>query len=136
MISFYKKGRKIFRFLPFLLLIFSCAEDLSHQGRITLHQTSDKKFFVFSVNDEFLQLHSDSPKNKKFFDMSDAELGLLKKLLKQKQYCLNTFRKPVFTITSHQEKIYDITFAHLIEKNYNAHSVAPRMYFGQCQEEE
>jgi hypothetical protein len=41
-------------------------------------------------------------------------------------------RTPLFTITSRQEKIYDMTFAHLIEESYNARPVAPRMYFGQC----
>jgi ABC-type oligopeptide transport system substrate-binding subunit len=128
----HKKGRKIFFFLSFLFFAVSCVTDLSRHGRVTLHSTADKDSFVFSVSDEFLQQNPDSPKNSKLFNMSDAELRLLEKLLKQKKYCLGTFGSPNFTITSRQEKIYDMTFAHLIEKNYNARSVAPRMYFGQC----
>lgn len=131
----HKKGRKIFFFLPFFVFAVSCIADLSRYGRVSLHSTSNKNSFVFSVSDEFLQLNSNSPKNPKLYQMTEAEYELLIKLLKQKKYCLTTFGKPVFVITSRQEKIYDMTFAHLIETNYNAKSVAPRMYFGQCLKE-
>jgi hypothetical protein len=130
--KFQKKGRMVLSLLPFLLLIISCSSDLARYGRVTLHSTSNKNSFVFSVNDEFLRTNLNSPKNEKVYNMSDAELNLLNNLLKQKKYCLSTFGTPNFIITSRQEKIYDMTFAHLIEKNYNAKSVTPRMYFGQC----
>jgi hypothetical protein len=59
----------------------------------------------------------------------------LTNLLKEQKYCLNDSGYPSFIITSRQEKIYDMTFAHLIEQNYNARPIAPRMYFGQCKKE-
>lgn len=133
-----KKGRKIYSFLPFFLpavflLTISCAADPSKYGRVTLHNTSDKNSFVFSVNEEFLSANSLSKPDKKFPKMTEAETELLAALLKQKKYCLDNYGFPLFSITSRQEKIYDMTFAHLIEKNYNARPIAPRMYFGKCQ---
>lgn len=133
-----KKGRKIFSFLPFFLpvvflFVTSCAADPSKYGRVTLHNTADKNSFVFSVNEEFLSANSGSAADKKFPKMTEAEMKLLIVLLKQKEYCLNEYGVPSFLVTSRQEKIYDMTFAHLIEENYNARPIAPRMYFGQCQ---
>ena len=67
--------------------------------------------------------------------MTQAEAKLLTSLLKEQKYCLSDSGSPSFIITSRQEKIYDMTFAHLIEQNYNARPIAPRMYFGQCKKE-
>jgi hypothetical protein len=64
--------------------------------------------------------------------MTEAESELLVKLLKQSKYCFNSDEKIFFKITSKQEKIYDMTFAHLIEQNYNARPVTPLMYYGEC----
>jgi hypothetical protein len=63
--------------------------------------------------------------------ITKAENDLLAKLLKQSKYCQND-KEPPFIITSKQEKIYDMTFAHLIEENYNARPIVPKTYFGQC----
>ena len=100
-----------------------------------MHNTSDKNSFVFSISGEFVQLNSDSPKDKEYPKMTVAEAKLLEALLKEKEYCLNDDGDPAFLITSRQEKVFDMTFAHLIEQNYNARPVAPRMYFGQCKKE-
>jgi hypothetical protein len=100
-----------------------------------MHNSSDKSSFVFLVSETFTKVNSDSPQDKNFPKMTEAETKLLKNLLKQKKYCLNNSRTPDFIITSRQEKIYDMTFAHLIEQNYNARSIAPRMYFGQCKKD-
>jgi len=128
-----KKGRKIFSFLPFFLLIVSCATDMSQYGRVTLRDASEGKgSFTFSVDEEFLNKNSKSPQDKKIPKMTEAEVKLLSVLLHQQKYCLNSYGTPIFTINSRQEKIYDMTFAHLIEQHYNARPIAPRMYFGQC----
>jgi hypothetical protein len=87
------------------------------------------------VSDEFLSSNSNSPKDKVFSKMTKAEADLIKILLKQKKYCLNKDGIPFFVITSRQEKIYDMTYAHLIEQNYKARPIAPRMYFGKCEKE-
>ena len=118
--------------LPFFMLVFSCAADLSRYGRVTLHHSVNKNSFLFSVNDEFLKDNSKSKLDKTHPKMSKAEVKLLKVLLNQQSYCLNRFGVPGFIITSRQQKVYDMTYAHLIESNYNTKSVAPRMYFGQC----
>jgi len=130
--SFLKKGRS-FLLLPFFLLSISCHSDPSNYGRVTLHNTADRDSFIFSVNDEFIKMNSASPQDKKNPKMTKAEAGLLALLLQQKKYCLDAAGNPIFTITSRQEKIFDMTFAHLIEESYNARPVAPRMYFGRCE---
>jgi hypothetical protein len=130
----YKKGGKLI-FLPFFLFAISCAANSSKYGRVTLHNTADKNSFVFSASEEFTRINSASPKDKKFPKMTQAEANLLTNLLKEQKYCLSGLGFPSFIITSRQEKIYDMTFAHLIEKNYNTRPIAPRMYFGQCKKE-
>jgi hypothetical protein len=130
----YKKGGKLI-FLPFFLFAISCAGNLSKYGRVTLHNTADKNSFVFSASEEFTKVNVASPKDKKFPKMTQAEAKLLTNLLKEQKYCLDDSGYPIFIITSRQEKIYDMTFAHLIEQNYNARPIAPRMYFGQCKKE-
>lgn len=127
----HERGRS-FLLLPFFLLTISCSSDLSRDGKVTLH---NKESFVFSVSDEFTKSNLNSPKSKKNPRMTESEETLLSSLLKQKKYCLNDYGSPLFHITSRQEKIYDMTFAHLIEQNYNAKALAPRMYFGRCSKE-
>lgn len=127
-----KKGRS-FLLLPFFLFVISCASvDLARYGKVSLHNTGDSNSFVFAVNEEFEKLNIDSPKDPKNPKMTKAESRLLIALLKQKKYCLDKNNNALFTITSRQEKIYDMTFAHLIEQNYHAKPITPRMYFGQC----
>ncbi len=120
--------------LPFFVFTISCVADLSKYGRVTLHNTSDRESFIFSVNDAFLAANPPKQKEEAML-VSEAENKLLIALLMQKKYCLNSQGKPLFTVSSRQEKIYDMTFAHLIEQNYNARPVAPRMYFGHCKHE-
>ncbi len=118
------------------MFAISCSEaDLSRYGRVTLHNTADKNSFVFSVNDEFTAKSKDSPADKKNPKITEAESKLLTFLLKQKQYCLDPHNTPIFVINSKQEKIFDMTYAHLIEENYRARPITPRMYFGQCLKE-
>jgi hypothetical protein len=128
----YKKGRRIF-LLPFLFVMtFACATDPEEYGRVTLHSTSDKNSFIFSVSEDFVNSNSDSPADKKFFKMTQAEAKLLISLLEKKKYCLDSYGTPDIIIASRQEKIYDMTFAHLIEQSYKARPAVPRMYFGEC----
>ncbi|MDA0902517.1 MAG: hypothetical protein O3B09_03815 [Proteobacteria bacterium] len=64
--------------------------------------------------------------------MTKSETKLLSKLLKNGGYCINSEGDLSFSIISKQEKIYDATFASLIDENYNAKSVTPVTYFGEC----
>lgn len=130
--TIYKKGRIILGCLPFFIFTASCSGDLSQYGRVTQNGAGNKSSFVFSVSEEYLKKNQDSPKDELNPKMTKAESALLLKLLKQQKYCLNDEGKTLFAITSKQEKIYDMTFAHLIEQNYNARPLSPRTYYGQC----
>ncbi|OFW81217.1 MAG: hypothetical protein A2887_02840 [Alphaproteobacteria bacterium RIFCSPLOWO2_01_FULL_40_26] len=117
----------------FLCFITSCTNsDLSRYGRVTLHNTADRNSFIFTVTDEFTNLDKNSPIDKKHPKLTEAEAKLLITLLRQRKYCLYDNNTPSFIITSRQEKIFDMTFAHLIEKNYNARPIVPQTYFGEC----
>ncbi len=130
-----KKGGSFF-LLPFFMFVISCKSfDLNKYGRITLHNSDNKNSFIFSIADEFTRSTAKSPVDKENPKMNQAEAKLLIALLKQQKYCLNNYGKPLFTIISRQEKVYDMTFAHLIEQSYNARAVSPRMYFGECVKE-
>lgn len=122
--------KKFFYLLPLLLSTCTSAEFIKH-GKVSLHNTADKNSFVFSVDEEFGRIYRDSPQDKKNPKLTKAETTLLTALLTQKKYCLDG-RSPKFSITSVQEKIYDVTYAHLIQENYNAKPVAPKMFFGNC----
>lgn len=120
-------------FIAQIFLLCSCSKDLSNYGRVTLHNTADKNSFIFSVNEEFLQKNRANEPDKKNPKLSKGEAVLLLALLKEKKYCVSEkSSSPLFIVTSRQEKIYDMTFAHLIEQSYNARPIAPRMYFGEC----
>lgn len=117
--------------LAALALVSACISDPSLYGKVRQYSATDKKSFVFSIDEEYLRNHAKSPKDENYPLMTEAEVRLLNGLLIQNKYCLNE-GKPAFQISSRQEKIYDVTFAHLIEQSYNAKPVAPRMYFGAC----
>lgn len=131
-LSHIKKSRLILGSLLFFMLTISCATDPSQYGRVSSHISTNKNAFTFSVTEEYLRAHQDSKIDEANPKMTQAESELLFKLLKQNKYCLNEDKKIFFKITSRQEKIYDMTFAHLIERNYNARPVTPRMYYGEC----
>lgn len=116
----------------FLTLVSCNKAELLKHGKVTLHNTADKNSFIFSVDEEFSRRTAGAMPDKKNPKLNKAEAKLLSMLLEEKQYCTKGFGAPKFTITSSQEKIYDATFANLIQQNYNAKAVAPKMFFGQC----
>jgi hypothetical protein len=129
---FSKKGRSL-RFLPFFIFLAACAMiNPSRYGKVTLHNTGDLNSFTFIVSDEFLIKNNNSPQDQQNTKLSEAEAELLYNLLKQKKYCLAANGRPAFIVTSRQEKVFDMTFAHLIEKNYKSRPIVPRTYFGHC----
>lgn len=130
-----KKGGSILLPPFFMAVIFcgviSCSRDLSQKGKLSFHNTGGKESFIFTVSDEFIEDNKDSPADEYNAKISKAEAELLEKFLKQNNYCDND-KTPTFIVTSRQEKIFDMTFAHLIEQNYKARAIVPRTYFGQC----
>ncbi len=106
--------------------------DVAKYGKVTLHNVGDRNSFIFSVNDEFLDKYDDSRPDKVHPKLSKVEAVLLTKLLEDKMFCINEKGKVSFKINARQEKIFDMTFAHLIEQNYRAKPLTPRMYFGEC----
>lgn len=120
-------------FAALLFSIASCAKDISSHGRLDFYKSGDRGFFVFSVGDDFIKTNSDSPKDKDNPIITAAESDLLKSLMKKKGVCLNKSGDPQFKVISKQEKVYDATFAHLIEENYRARPLTPISYSGKCQ---
>ncbi|MBU6141397.1 MAG: hypothetical protein KGP29_07605 [Proteobacteria bacterium] len=119
--------------ITILLLFASCVTDKGRYGRVELYGVGDdRSSFVFTVSDELTSQNKESPQDKKNPKITEVEAVLLTQLLKQKKICLDEDDKPLFEITSRQEKIFDATFAHLIEENYKARPLAPKMYFGKC----
>jgi len=117
------------------LFIISCSSNQDKYGKITLHNTGDRNSFIFTVSEDFLEKNSkDLQKEAKdvVAKISIAEYNFLKKLLKEKRFCFNQNNDLDFTIVSRQEKIYDMTFSHLIATSYKARPLAPRSYFGEC----
>lgn len=121
------------RLVVFFLIIFSsCSDNYLKYGKIDTYSAPSGKIFVFYVSEEFVKLDSKLPKKEDSSGITKAELELLKNLLKRQKYCVGNNSEPSFLITSRQEKIYDATYAHLIEQNYKSRPVSPRMYFGKC----
>ena len=120
--------------LLFILIILqSCVNgDYFKYGKVTFHATSDRNFFVFTVDDNFYKKYKNSPNNKTHPRLSDEEYKMLKTLLKDKKYCLENSINPQFEIISRQEKIFDATFPKLIAENYNAKPLTPVSYYGKC----
>lgn len=113
-----------------LFIVDSCTSDPSLHGKITPYNGS-KNSFSFSVDEQYLEKNQNSKKSQEHPQMTEAEDKLLTKLLKKQNYCKSN-KGTDFVITSRQEKIYDVTFSHLIAQNYKAKPVAPRTYYGEC----
>lgn len=130
-----KKFQKLLLSFWALLFILSCSINEDRYGKITLHTTGNRNSFIFTISEEFLEKNSkDLNKEEKNAGakISIVEYNFLKKLLKEKKFCFNENNDLDFTIVSRQEKIYDMTFSHLIATSYKARPLAPRSYFGEC----
>ncbi len=103
---------------------------MSQHGRVAFYGNS--KNFTFSVSEDYSRANQGSKPDKTNPKLTKAESELLLSLLERKKYCVNAEGKIFFRITSKQEKVYDMTFAHLIEQNYNARPVTPVIYYGEC----
>ena len=120
-------------FIFFLILLSSCVNgDYFKYGKVSFHATTDKNFFVFTVDDNFYKKYKNSPNNKAHPRLSDQEYKMLKALLKNKKYCVENSINPQFEIISRQEKVFDTTFSKLIAENYNAKPLTPVSYYGKC----
>ena len=120
-------------FIFSLIFLSSCVNgDYFKYGKVTFHATTDKNFFVFTVDDNFYKKYKNSPNNKTHPRLSDEEFKMLKALLKNKKYCVENSTNPQFEIISRQEKVFDATFSKLIAENYNAKPLTPVSYYGKC----
>ena len=128
----------ILKFSPVIFTLFfliSCSSNPDKYGKVTLHTTGNRDSFIFTVSEEFLENNSSSLKNEvknAGAKISVVEYNLLKKLLKDKKFCYNQKNNLDFAIVSRQEKIYDMTFSHLIATSYKARPLTARSYFGEC----
>jgi hypothetical protein len=117
-----------------LITISACStiQISSRHGQIRPLGTVDKNAFSFTVDDEFIRQYQGSEQDKKHSLLTKMEAKLLIKLLVEGKYCLDSRGNPQFQITSKQERIFDSTYAHMIETSYNAKPITPRTYFGVC----
>lgn len=116
-------------------MVSSCVSKDSNLGKVSLHSTGERNSFIFTISEEFLEKNSKDLGNEvknQPVKISKVEYNLLKKLLNEKKFCINQDKKLNFELTSRQEKIYDMTFSHLIATSYKARPLSPRSYFGEC----
>lgn len=126
-----KKLNQFFIFAALAFAVSACMTNPSLYGKVRQYNAADKKSFVFSIDEEFFRKYPHSSKDENHPLMTEKEVKLLRALLFENSYCTKD-GQVYFKINSRQEKIYDVTFAHLIEQSYNARPASPRMYFGEC----
>ena len=123
---------KIISSILLLIILQSCSQDLSRYGKVKEYRSANGVAFLFKVEENFTKSHNSANRDEDQPIMNRDEVSLLNKLLVKSKLCLDQYNYPNYKITSKQEKIYDITFANLIEQSYNAKSVTPLTYYGQC----
>jgi hypothetical protein len=124
----------IFKIIVLSIILSSCT-NYSNHAKLSLHSTGERNSFIFTISEEFLEKNYKKLNNEvkgQGVKISKTEFNLLKKLLKEKKFCINEDNDLAFEITSRQEKIYDMTFSHLIATSYKAKPLSPRSYFGEC----
>lgn len=123
--------RAIF-FLILLTVFSSCARDMTKYGKVHIYKSGSSKAFSFKIEEEFVRLSQSADQDEIHSLMNEDEVDLLSDLLVKEKLCLDKYNYPRFIITSRQQKIYDVTFANLIEQNYNAKPISPLTYYGRC----
>jgi hypothetical protein len=118
-----------------ILTIQSCTKyyDTDKYGKVSMYKSSSNSTaFLFKVEEGFAAKSFNSKRDKEHPLMNKAQVDLLNQILVDKKLCLGQYNYPKFRITSKQERIYDVTFANLIEQNYNTKPIVPLTYFGKC----
>jgi len=114
-----------------VIFLSSCnKENLKDKGRVNFYDNNGQ--FAFTVSDKFYKESKKSKKNKINPKITEKEAELLDKIMLQKKACLSKNGEPKYLILTRQEKIYDVTYAKLIEQNYKAKPITPITYFGKC----
>lgn len=116
--------------ISFLALLLQSCMDPSKYGAVKRHGGNNS--FMFLVSEDFSKSHKNSRLNSKNTRLTNAEARLLSSLLRKEGLCVKGSSSPEYVITSKQEKVYDITYASLIEENYNAKSITPLTFYGYC----
>tara|TARA_A100001015_G_scaffold294282_1_gene371879 strand:+ start:2578 stop:2940 length:363 start_codon:yes stop_codon:yes gene_type:complete len=117
-----------------LTIVASCAKiDAAKYGKVSLYKSTSKSpTFLFKVEESYVAKTIDSSKDDDHPLLSEAQANLLNQILINQKLCLDEYNYPKFTITSKQQRIYDVTFANLIDQSYNAKPVTPLTFFGKC----
>lgn len=116
----------------FFLLLSSCVSTSVRDARVQFDE-SDKTSFVFFIEHRNRAGHLNVERSELHPQLTKEEARVLDKILRKQGSCsLNNDKIPSFQVISRQEEVYDVTYAGLIEQNYNPRPVAPIMYFGRC----
>ena len=130
----YTKTVRPYFGVVFLFIVASCTFGKygDDAAKLVFFNSNNKKTFSFVVSEKFTENHHKSNPSTLFPKMNVAELKLLTKFLRQNKYCIDKDGELSFVVNSKQDKVYDVTFASLIERSYNAKPVSPTTYFGEC----
>lgn len=129
------KFRLIFTISAIIFLLQSLSAcgttDYSKYATLSTYDRGSKRAFSLVVKGDFAKKipKDDYNENK---HISNSEIKILEKLLKQNKYCLNKDGKLSFVVLWRQDEIYDVTFADLVVQSYNARALTPLTYFGEC----
>lgn len=112
----------------------SCSKiDVGRYGKVSLYKSTSKSpTFLFKVEESYIAKTSSSKQDDEHPLLNKAQVNLLNQILISQKLCLDQYNYPKFKITSKQQRIYDVTFANLIEQSYNAKPVTPLTFFGRC----
>jgi len=119
-----------FLVISLLALFLQSCVDPSKYGAVRTY--GDSQSFMFLVSEDFIKSNKHSKQYSHNSILNTAEASLLSSLLKKDNICLNESSSPKYIITSKQQKVYDITYASLIEENYNTKSITPLTFYGRC----
>ena len=120
-----------------MLSIISCTspEELASYGKLSPINPGNKKSFAFAVSEKFINTDKKAKMDEEHPLITKSEGKLLKKLLKYNKFCLDKSDNPYFVIVSKQERVFDTTFAHVVDgkyDNYSTKPLSPRTYYGTC----
>ena len=116
--------------ISLLTLSLQSCVDPSKYGAVRTY--GDSQSFMFLVSEDFSNKYKNSSPDGDNPKLSRAQAKLLSSLLKKENLCVGESTSPNYSITSKQEKVYDVTYASLIEQNYNAKSITPLTFYGRC----
>lgn len=122
---------RLFVFIITIILLSSCSQDYDKLVKIRFYNSINVKEFSFVFNADFLEKDK-SLQDKEHPKLTKMQSKIVQELLKKNNYCINNSQKLIFTITSKQTELYDVTVADFDKIKYRSRPLSPVTYFGKC----